>query len=150
MITQNFIYKAAQRAFEENHPKFPWPKKHELEDQTDGFKRAILMLSADINAEHERHLLGVKANRDSYRDSAIEANNRTLEARKIADSHRVSRNIAWLMAFVLFVIMLGFATGSIAITKKCVDDSENYSFRFTDSVVTYDKYGQRELKPVCK
>lgn len=36
------LYEAMQTSFSQYHPKFPWPKRHDLEDQTDDFKNAFL------------------------------------------------------------------------------------------------------------
>lgn len=105
MITQDFIYKAAQRAFGEHHPKFPWPKKHDLDDQSDQFKRAFLEFSADINAEHESFVkdreerLGNVA--DVWKEKAFERFDTIEKVRNQLYSAQAMAFVAWCAVAIL-------------------------------------------------
>lgn len=35
------LYRVTQEAFKQHYPKFPWPKKHELEDQDERFQKTF-------------------------------------------------------------------------------------------------------------
>ncbi len=154
MITQDFIYKAAQAAFSKAHPRFPWPKKHELEDQSDEFKRAFLMLCADINAEHEKEI----ENRLRLRDEIIADWKNKAEARFVEmtkqrdknDSLKLKAFLGWLLAIILLSVSIASLTGHVKLTKVCVENPEDFNFRFTDSVAVFDEYGNKVLTPVCK
>lgn len=81
MIEQKAIYEAAQTAFASECPKFPFPKKHNLEEQTDEFKRAFLHLSTEINAMHKRELEEQLTDADRQHDQAL--HDAKIEARNI-------------------------------------------------------------------
>ena len=70
MITQHDIFEAAQEAFSQYHPKFPWPKKNGLEDQSDQFKRAFLALCTSINVFHDKEVNSVLRTKQEFIDLA--------------------------------------------------------------------------------
>lgn len=149
MILQKDIFEAATNAFAEHHPKFPWPKKHELEDQTDDFKRAFLAFSTDINAMHnaaKEHILETK---QEYVDLAGARLDTIYELRDKNDSLSSRAVFGWILAIVFLLTTIGFATGKIEVSRVCVSNPEEYNFRFTDSVVVYDVFGNKEVKPIC-
>lgn len=123
MIEQKAIFESAQTAFEAHHPKFPWPKKHSLEDQTDDFKKAFLVFSTDINAMADRDIKilvdEVNAIRSrmveemneasSARDKARIARNRADDAQELMTSFKNQSHIAWCTVAVLgFILVLTF------------------------------------------
>lgn len=101
MITQKFIYEAAQRAFGEHHRKFPWPKKHELEDQSDQFKKAFLVLCTDINAEHEAEKSRIVSDRDQFSELAATRYKTIVALRDKIESKNTKLAFAWLIIGVL-------------------------------------------------
>jgi|TARA_R110000850_G_scaffold115010_2_gene229977 hypothetical protein len=157
MIEQKAIFEAAQTAFKDHHPKFPFPKKNNLDEQTNDFKRAFMAFSVYINAMHERKIQSIatrnvslnKEARDYY-DLASEWKGQVEEAIDERDSARTSRNIAIFISMLFIglfalIIFLGFKLDG------CVSQAEaaEFDFRFTDSVVAYDVFGNKEVTPVC-
>jgi hypothetical protein len=49
IIEKNALYQNLQDAFSTHHPKFPWPKRHDLIDQTEEFKNAFDQFYNSVN-----------------------------------------------------------------------------------------------------
>lgn len=151
MITQEFIYKAAQSAFATAHPKFPWPKKHDLEDQSDEFKRAFLILCADINAEHERHTTPLRESKAGYRDAAVKADAEVdrLEAKLSSKGRKLA--FAWL---IIGVLIGGAAVWYMNQTPTCLEESKlqrgDMYMSYNDVYVGFKEVGGKTVAiPFC-
>lgn len=126
MIEQKAIYEAAQTAFEAHHPKFPFPKKNNLDEQTDDFKRAFLAFSADINAMHDREMNSVNSEVTAAREVIVQKINEVSTARENARvanrradkvesklfSAQASAFIGWTAAVVLGIALIVFKLNS--------------------------------------
>lgn len=121
MIEQKAIYEAAQTAFEAHHPKFPWPKKHNLDEQTDEFKKAFLVFSTDINAMHDKEMQSLVLETNAFRDrltveinaastareNARVANRRAEKFEARLASANTSATLGWCVAaLAIFVLIL--------------------------------------------
>jgi hypothetical protein len=123
MLEQNFIYEALQIAFSNEHPKFPWPKKHSLQKQNKKFKKAFLYFVTEVNAYHDREVKAMVEELNAYRTRLTEEINAGASAR---DKARIQRNraddaednlaraktsstIGWCVSAVLgFILVLTF------------------------------------------
>lgn len=126
MIEEKAIFEAAQTAFADEHPKFPWPKKHNLADQTDAFKRAHLKFAAEINAMHESEinlLVGeVNAFRErltteinaasSARENARVAARRADKLEEKIEGKNGQLVVAWVAVAILVVALIAFKVNS--------------------------------------
>ena len=107
MITQQTIYTTAQDAFAKEYPNYRWPKG-DMEDQDPRFLRAMLMLTAGVNAAHSREM---KRAQDRLRDldagltEKINDNiSLPLEVKSLTEDKGSAITIAitgWLAAFLL-------------------------------------------------
>ena len=158
MIEQKAIYEAAQTAFSNEHPKFPWPKRHDLEDQTDDFKRAFLHLSTEINAMHEREIESIARRNNELGDKLFESEQKNTNnsykydvMKTERDAAKTTRNLALIFATVV-IATVGFMVYLGVQIEKCVpqEKAEQFDFRFENSVVAYDMFGNKAIKPICK
>lgn len=124
MIEQKAIFEAAQTAFEAHHPKFPFPKKHNLDEQTEEFKKAFLVFSTDINAMCDRDIKILVDEVNAVRSRMVEemnagsnarenariANRRAEKAEARTASANTSATVGWCLAavssFVLTLVVL--------------------------------------------
>lgn len=105
MITQQDIYEAAQAAFKQYHPKFPWPKKHGLEDQEDSFKRAFLALCASINILHDEEKKRLVKDCTEFSDIASERYSKIVELKtELKSTRSAKRFLAFLLGVSVIVI----------------------------------------------
>jgi hypothetical protein len=120
MLEQLAIYELAQGSFKEHHPKFPFPKKHNLNEQTDDFKRAFLAMCVGVNAMHEREMniltkeLGLaravinnKINSNSLlRDSRNDETSRADTAEERLSNMTVGSVLGWVVVTILFGVIV--------------------------------------------
>ncbi len=121
MITQQDIYQAAQAAFKQYHPKFPWPKKHGLEDQEDSFKRAFLALCAEINIFHDNEK---KRCINDAKEFLYLASKRYSRIMELEDTVSKKNSKIFFLIFLLGVVIGGFLLyiNSLTITPDCIDE----------------------------
>lgn len=122
MITQQDIYEAAQKSFAQFHPKFPWPKKLGLEDQSDSFKRAFLALCAEINVFHDNEKKRCINDAKEFADIAAERYTRITELNTELASARSTKSF---LAFVLGIAVIVIAVLSYNLhtaTPDCVSE----------------------------
>lgn len=119
MITQQDIYQAAQAAFKQYHPKFPWPKKHGLEDQEDSFKRAFLALCAEINIFHDKEKKAILRSKEEFIDLASRRYSRIME---LEDTVSKKNSKIFFLIFLLGAVIGGFLLyiNSLTVTPHCV------------------------------
>jgi len=123
MIEQKAIFEAAQTAFEAHHPKFPFPKKNNLDEQTDQFKKAFLVFSTDINAMHDKVLSAMVINNreekdvllnrvQTWRDEAHTHNKKAEAAEAALFGAQSMAFIGWVAAIVLGIALIAFKLNS--------------------------------------
>lgn len=102
MIHQQNIYKTLQNAFQAEHPGFTFPK-HELEDQSEKFRRAILHASVGINVLHENELAPQKELVQKYRSLSETRFSQYLRDQDIIKDLKVTLFFSWC----IFLIVTG-------------------------------------------
>jgi hypothetical protein len=108
IIQKNALYQSLQSAFSTHHPKFPFPKRHDLEDQTEDFQAAFDQFTNEVNEAVRSEIISHKEiERDHYCDKVRSLESDLAEAR-------------WWNVFYLFAIglcvgafVIGYITGSI-------------------------------------
>lgn len=69
IIEKNALYQSLQSAFSTHHPKFPFPKRHDLENQTPDFQAAFDQFTREVNEAVRSEIISHKEiERDHYRD----------------------------------------------------------------------------------
>jgi hypothetical protein len=84
IIEKNALYQNLQTAFSTHHPKFPWPKRHDLEDQTVEFQAAFNEFSRKVNAAVRDEVIEHKEVERDYYVKIIEKKDREISNAKTA------------------------------------------------------------------
>jgi len=83
IIEKNALYQSLQSAFSTHHKRFPWPKRHDLEDQTEAFQAAFSQFSKETNEMVRSEIIEQrKIEVDHYRKQLDIANRKLYHARK--------------------------------------------------------------------
>lgn len=109
-MKKEILFNAATVAFSQNHPKFPWPKKNGLEEQSDEFKLAF-------NALHEALEYELKEAKDEMYENLLTRaeeskkdcikENKTLKKKLKAVARRafiVNILLALIVGFIFFSV----------------------------------------------
>lgn len=110
MIEKNALYESLQSAFSTNHPKFPWPKRHDLVDQTPEFQEAFDQFANETNEMIRSEIISHKEiERDHYRDQITDLKIELKDARFWKTLYFLTIGAA-IGAFII-----GFMVGAITI-----------------------------------
>jgi hypothetical protein len=106
IIEKNALYQILQSAFSSHHPKFPWPKRHDLEDQTIPFQVAFSEFSMKVNEAARAEIIAHKEIERDYYVKIIEKKDREINNAKNAVI------LPWLIVGVMIgAFILGFVVG---------------------------------------
>lgn len=104
IIEKNALYQSLQSAFSTHHPKFPFPKRHDLEDQTEDFQAAFDQFTKEVNEAVRSEIISHKEIERDFYEPQIRAGNREI---------RNARRWNIVLAFILGAIILPFISGVI-------------------------------------
>lgn len=71
MIKKDVLYSAMQHSFRTHNPKFPFPKKHDLDDQTSEFQAAFNEIHEFVNTQEEAGVNEAVAAHESVCDRRV-------------------------------------------------------------------------------
>lgn len=106
IIEKNALYQALQSAFSTHHKRFPWPKRHDLEDQTEKFQAAFDEFSDYVNET-------VRAEIIEQRKIEVDHYTKRIESLRAELKTATSWNIFFMFVFGLCIgaFALGFTIG---------------------------------------